>query len=118
MFPQVFQLLHDSAAVAAIVSDRIGAHNEIPQDASRPYITYATVSGQPYDHLSGPPGGDFDAIDINCWHQTDAGVRALAKAVRDALDAALICNRVTVDLREPDTRLYRVGITADFITNR
>lgn len=118
MFPPVYNLLHGAAAVLAIVGDRIGAHNEVPQDTARPYITYSTVSGQPFDQLSGAPCGDFDAIDINCWHQTDEGIRALALAVRNALDAALICNRVTIDLREPDTRLYRVGITADFITNR
>lgn len=117
MFPPVYDLLHGSSAVAAIVGDRIGAHNEVPQDAARPYITYAGFD-QPFDQLSGAPCGDFSTVDINCWHQTDAGVRALAKAVRYALDAALICNRVTIDLREPDTRLYRVGISADFITNR
>lgn len=117
MFPPVYQLLHNATAVATIVGDRIGAHNEVPQDATRPYITYSGFD-QPFDQLSGAPCGDFTTIDINCWHQTDAGVRALAKAVRDALDVALICNRVTIDLREPDTRLYRVGIEADFITNR
>jgi hypothetical protein len=118
MFPQVYQLLHNAAPVAAIVGDRIGAHGEIPQDATRPYITYSTVSGQPFDQLSGTPCGDVDSIQIDCWHQTDPGIRALAAAVRAALDAALICNRVRIDLREPDTRLFRVGIEADFITNR
>src|SRR5690606_15519354 len=89
MFPAVFQLLHNAPAVAAIVGDRIGAHGEVPQDASRPYITYSGVD-QPYDQLDGPPSADFAPTDINCWHQTDEGIRALAKAVRDALDAALI----------------------------
>lgn len=117
MFPKVYTLLHSWPAVAAIVGDRIGAHGEVPQDTARPYITYSGFD-QPYDQLDGPPSADFAPTDINCWHQSDEGVRALAKAVRDALDAALICNRVTIDLREPDTRLFRVSITADFITNR
>lgn len=118
MFPPVYQTLRASAAVVAIVGDRIGAHGEVPQDTARPYITWFVVAGQPQDQISGAPCADFDAIQIDCWHQTDAGIRALATSVRDAIDAVGVSNRVRVNLREPDTKLYRVGIEADFITQR
>lgn len=118
MFPPVYQALRASAAVVAIVGDRIGAHGEVPQDTTRPYITWFVVSGEPQDQISGTPCADFDTVQIDCWHQTDAGIRALGLAVRDAIDASGVSNRLRVNLREPETKLFRVGIEADFILQR
>lgn len=118
MFPPVYQTLRASSAVKTAVGDRIGRHGEIEQDATRPYITWQIVSGNPYDVLSSAPCADFTTVQIDCYHPTDAGAAALAVAVRDALDAAFTVNRVVVNLREPETRLYRVGMEADFITQR
>ena len=103
-----------------IVSNRIAGHGEIPQGTDKPYITWFTVIGQPYDQLSGTPCGDFDTVQIDCWHQTGKGVKALALAVRDALDAGGHANRVIIDNREPagTSRLFRVTFQADFIASR
>lgn len=117
MFPPVFRTIH-TPAVAAIVGDQIGRHGEVPQNGARRYITWSIVLGLPHDQISGSPPSDFTTVDINCWHDTDSGIQALALGVRDALDTAGIHYRVRVNLREPDTRLYRVGIEADFITQR
>ena len=58
-------------------------------------------------------------IDCYCGGVTaDADIERLAEAVRAALDAAGVYNRVTVNNRDPDTRLYRLGIDADFIAQR
>jgi len=117
MFPPVYRALR-TPAVIAIVEDRIGRHGEVAQDERRPYIVWSIVIGDPHDHLSGPPISDFTTVDINCYHEDDAGVEELALAVQSALDAAGHHNRVRVNRRDPDTRLYRVGIEADFITQR
>lgn len=118
MFPPVYATLRANATVLSTVADRISRHGDIEQDATRPYITWFIVSDQPHDEISGPPCSDFITTQIDCWHQTDAGIASLAEAVRDALDAAGVHNRVRINGREPDTRLYRVGIEADFITQR
>jgi len=118
MFPQVFQTLTANATVVAMVANRIGRHGVVQQTETKPYITWQIVLGQPYDNLSSTPCGDFTTVQIDCYHQTDAGVQQLGVAVRAALDAAGIHNRVTVNNRDPDTKLYRVGLDADFITNR
>jgi hypothetical protein len=117
MFPPVFRTL-STPAVVEIVGNRIGRHGEVPQETARPYITWSIITGQPYDHLSGAPRGDFDTVQIDCWHATDAGIEQLALAVRDALDSAGHANRVRLNNRDATTKLYRVGIDADFITNR
>lgn len=117
MFPPVYRTIR-TTAVAAIVGNRIGRHGEVAQDERRPYIVWQIATDNPHDHLSGPPVSDFTTVQIDCYHATDDGVESLAAAVRAALDAALIVNRVTLDHRDPDTRLYRVSIDADFITQR
>lgn len=117
MFPKVYRAIH-RPAVTAIVADRIGRHGEVAQTEQRPYIVWQIVTGQPYDNLSSAPGGDFTTVQLDCYHPTDVGAEQLAQAVRAALDAALICNRVVLNNRDPDTKLYRVGMEADFIDQR
>lgn len=118
MFPNVYATLRANATVVSIVGTNIGRHGSMPQDTAPPYITWFTVGDQPHDTLSEAPQSDFTSTQIDCWSADDAEVAALARAVRAELDANGIHNRVVVDLREPDTKLYRVGIEADFITQR
>ena len=118
MFPNVYETLRANATVKSVVGEKIGRHGSMPQQTEPPYITWFTVSGQPEDQISGAPDTDVDTVQIDCWSSKDDEVVSLARAVRDALDAAGIANRVVVDTRETDTKLYRVGIDADFITNR
>lgn len=120
MFPNVFRTIH-TPTVAAIVGDRIGRHGFVKQTEPRPYITWQIISGQPYDNLSSAPGGDFTTVQIDCYcggDKADEQVETLALAVRAALDASLICNRVVLNSRDPETKLYRVGMEADFIDQR
>lgn len=117
MFPKVFRAIH-TTAVAGIVEDRIGRHGFVAQTEARPYITWQIISGQPYNNLSSAPGGDFTTVQLDCYHPTDAGAEQLALAVREALDSGLICNRVVLNSRDPETKLYRVGMEADFIDQR
>jgi hypothetical protein len=118
MFPPVYRTLRANPAVVAIVDSRLGAHGEVPQNTARPYITWQIVIGLPHDQISGPPPSDFTTVQIDCWHQDDKGVEQLASAVRDALDSAGVANRLVIDHRDRGTRLYRVGLEADFITQR
>ena len=118
MFPPVYQTLRANSAVLATVGDRIGPHGTVAQTETRPYITWQIVLGQPHDNLSDAPPSDFTSLQIDCYHADAKGVVTLASAVRDALDTAWIVNRVVVNLKDPDTKLYRVGLGADFITQR
>lgn len=120
MFPPVDDTLSASSAVVALVGNRIADHGEIPQGTAKPYITWFVVIGQPFDQLSGTPCGDFDTVQIDCWAPTGKDVKALALAVRDALDVAGHANRTIIDNREPagTSRLFRVTLQADFIASR
>lgn len=126
MLPAVFQMLKASTAVKAIVGTnppRIYRHGSAPQrpdnlPLSDPYITWQIISGVPENNLSDLPPVDRMSVQVDCWHQTDAGVDTLATAVRDALEPHGHMTGVIVDLQEFETQLYRMGMQFDFFTDR
>jgi hypothetical protein len=124
MFPSVFKTLGTTAIKAIVGTNpvRIYDFDAAPQGVVPPYITWLEVTGQPNDQLSGAPGSDRDTVQIDCYAGPDENARAVARslglAVRDALDAAGYYNRLVLSTREETTKLFRVSIEADFITNR
>jgi hypothetical protein len=117
MLPPVFQTLKASQAVKDIVGTnppRIYRHGQAPQDVSKPYCTWFMVVGVPEGNLSDPSPVGRQTVQIDCWHQTDAGVETLADAVRDALEPVVHITSVIVDERETETKLYCIGLQADF----
>jgi hypothetical protein len=125
ILPQVFKVLNVPAVRATGIGagteqdpTRIYRHGYAPQGVVKPYITWFVVAGQPYDQISGAPDADFDTVQIDCWSPDDTQVGAIATAVRDALDAAGLTNRLVVDRRESETGLNRIGIESDFIRSR
>jgi hypothetical protein len=121
MLPLVFQTLKASAAVKAIVGTnppRIYRHGSAPQDATRPYITWSVISAEPANHLSGTPSADRMGVQVDCWHQTDAGIEQLAEAARDAIEPGAHMTGIIFDGRDAETKLYRIGLQFDFWDQR
>lgn len=114
----VYKVLSGNATVVSTVGTRIYRHGSAPQNVLKPYITWSMVIGMPQDVLNSAPCHDKDTIQIDCWSETDAEVETLAYAVRSALDNNLISNRIIIDNRETDTKLYRMAVEADFIASR
>ena len=118
MFARIYQTL-STTAVNAIVDKRIYAFGSAPQNTKTPYITWFIVATDPHNQLSGAPCGDTDTVQIDCWTGPDDGQEAacvsLAKAVRTALDDAGQANRVIINIREPDTKYFRISLQTEFI---
>lgn len=118
MMPPVYQLLQNTPAVAALVSTRIYRHGRAPQDAATPYVAWLLVTGDPENNLSDTPPMDRMTVQIDCYHATDAGIEALATAVRDALEPHAHMTGQPVDQRETDTKLFRMALQFDFWVSR
>ena len=118
MLPPVFTTLRNDATVLSTVGNRIYRHGDAPQNVTKPYVTWFVVMGMPELQISGAPCSDMDTIQMDCWSEQDSEVESLAYAVRKALDDAKIANRIVINGREDETRLYRIGIEADFIRSR
>ena len=118
MLANIYAILRANATVLSSVSTRIYRHGAAPQDVVKPYVTWFVITGMPELQISGTPCSDMDTIQIDVWHETDSGVETLAYAVRSALDSAGHANRMIQDLRETDTRLYRISFEVDIIQSR
>ena len=84
----ILDLLIADGTVNGLVSGRIFPHT-IPQaqGSSRlPAITYTRIGRPPVRNLGGPSGLSSPRIQYTCWATTYTGAKALAKAVREALD--------------------------------
>lgn len=118
MLPPIKTTLTQSSAVTNIVSRRIYRHGEAPQDTTWPYITWQLVSGVPENNLSDLPPIDRQSVQVDCWHQTDRGVEELAIAARNALEPSAHMTAINTNLREPETKLYRIGMQFDWWLHR
>lgn len=118
MLPNVYQTLRGNATVVSTVDKRIYRHGSAPQNVVKPYITWFIVTGTPVDVINAAPCSDRDTVQIDCWSETDESIEIIAYAVRQALDSNLISNRIVINMRENDTKLYRIAIEADFIASR
>ena len=76
------------------------------------------MNDAPENQLSGTPGTDRVGVQIDCWHQTGAGIKLLATAVRDACEGVANMTSGGPNGREPETKLYRMSLSFDWFVNR
>lgn len=118
MLPPVFQTLTNNSPVNAIVADRIYRHSNAPQGVNKPYITWGIISGVPENSLSDIPDIDRLPIQVDCYHQTDAGIEELAIAVRNAIEPIAHMTNIPINERETETKLYRITLEFDWWLKR
>lgn len=118
MLPRVFEVLKNAPSVTAIVGTRVYRHGSAPQDTTRPYVTWQLVAGTPENNLSSTPPIDRMTVQVDCWHQTDAGIEVLATAVRDAIEPVAHMTGMPVNEREQATKLYRIALQFDWFVDR
>lgn len=122
MLPNVFGLLANDPAVAAIVGERVYRFGRAPQRVTAPYITWVVVAGTPEITLPDIPVVDRWEIQIDCWSDNDGtgdeGIEVLAQAVRDALEVEHHVTNIGPADRDPDTLRYRISIDATWWQDR
>lgn len=86
MLSDLVTFLENDAGISALIGTRIYPQI-LPQDPTFPAITYSQTSGV-RDRVirEGPSGRARPRITINCWGERYSQARALADAVRIALD--------------------------------
>ena len=110
-------LLSASAPVKALIGSspvRAYRHGSAPQGVTAPYVTWFLVSGLPELNVSGTPSVDQHTVQVDCWSDTDAGVEALATAVRNAIEPTHHMTRIAINDRDPETLRFRIGLQFDF----
>jgi hypothetical protein len=107
---QVLAVLNGAAPVVALVGTRISPLIR-PQDAVLPSITIQRISLIPSNSMQGNGGLDIARVQIDSWGATYTDARAVATAVRAAMDAVPICMDSELDaafIEEPPNGVYRI----------
>ena len=120
MLPPIFRTLNIPAIQALVGTNpaRIYDFGHAPDGTAAPYIVFFQVGGAPHEQISGAPESDTDTVQIDCYAKDRAQIRALAKAVQTALDAAGQSNKLVVQGFDVDTGLYRIGLETSWIGQR
>lgn len=120
MLPPIYTWLKASNAVKAIIGNtpRVYRHGEAPQDIAQPYVTWALVAGVPDNELSAVPKSDRYTVQVDCWHQTDAGIESLATAIRNAIEPYAYMTAIPINNRDAETKLYRIALQFDVLQTR
>lgn len=114
-FPNVFAILSADVDVSAAVGERIGAHGTIEAGETRPYITHQFSTINPNAVLDGGSAVDIWGVQVDCCAPSQAGVKALAEAVRKALESVCYVTSCDDAGRDQTTGVYRFSWTFDFI---
>lgn len=126
MYPPVFATLKNDTAVAALLGGnpfRVFVPGEAPQGSSpqtpQPtYLVWQIIGGQPENYVGDVPDTDTHTVQMDVYAAQLSDARAVAKAVRDAIEPVAYVTGWLGESREVDTRLYRVSFQVDWITNR
>lgn len=123
MIPPVYETLTASADVTAIVNDRIRGSGFVTAGVDQPYIAWQVVSTSPANTLACRPDSDSMRVQIDCYATDEATARALATAVRDAMEepaymlSAWNTHEHGTDTN-PTTDLFRWSMDFDWILSR
>lgn len=117
MLPPIAERLAAWPAAVALLGDdpiRVWRHGRVPRSAVLPYVTWQVVVGTPENQMSDKPGIDRITVQLDCWHETDTGVEALALAVQEGLERYAHCTGIPIDSRDAETNNYRVALQFDY----
>lgn len=121
MFPPIFAACAAAPAVTALLGaspTRLYPFGEAPQGVAYPYAAWQTVGGAPENYLGDRPDLDSFALQVDVYADTAASARAVAIALRDAIEQHANITRWGGESKDPATGRYRVSFDVDWLTHR
>lgn len=125
MFPSIFQIIAADSDVLGILGTdpvRFYPHGRAEQEGEAPYATWFVVSGIPDNSISELPRVDRHDVQVDCWSGNtgdgSAQVKALALAIRNAVEPFAHMTIAPFDNVDPDTKRNRITMQFTFWTDR
>lgn len=122
MLPLVYKIITEDSSAAAIVGNRVYRHGAAPQKVTAPYVTWSVVSGEPENDMTSTPRTDRFEVQVDCWSDNDgsgdAGIEALANAVRAAMETAGYMTRYSANDRDFETQRFRISMDFTLFVHR
>ncbi|NNA76764.1 DUF3168 domain-containing protein [Pseudomonas lactis] len=110
----------DPGVIALLGSppQRLYSFGEAAQDTVKPYAVWQTISGSPDNYLAGRPDIDGFTLQVDVFATCAKDARAVAKALRDAIEPCAYITRWGGESRDPVTKNYRYSFDVDWIVQR
>lgn len=110
----------DAGVIALLGSapQRLYAFGDAAQDVIKPYAVWQTYGGDPENYLAGRPDADGYSLQVDVYAESGKDARAVAKALRDAIELHCNITRWGGDGRDPVTKNYRYSFDVNWIVLR
>lgn len=121
MYPAIFATCAASSRVRALLGTsptRLYPFGEAPQNVTKPYAVWQTISGSPENYLGDIPDIDTHSLQVDVYAPTATAARDVAEAIRDAVEPVAHITFWGGESRDPETNNYRVNFTVDWWTQR
>ncbi|HEY8355167.1 MAG TPA: DUF3168 domain-containing protein [Methylophilaceae bacterium] len=125
MFPPIFQAVNVPAVHALLKSGsgplRFFLFGQAPQGVQYPYAVWRQSGGSPENYLAGRPDADSFTTQIDVYASQEQGAataRAVAIALRDAIEGHAHITSWIGDGQDPETKSYSFTFIADWLTSR
>lgn len=121
MYPPIYSICSDSAAVKAVLGDpiRLYPFGDAPQGVALPYAVWQGYGGAPENTLTLPKDDSFiTQVDVYGDPEDPREAFAVAKALRDALEPHAHVIGYRGDQTDPVTGNRRVSFDVQFFTAR
>lgn len=125
MYPPVMAVCSADAGVQAalgsnpcrlyVFGEAKGLNGGPPQT---PYAVWQVVSGAPENYLGERPDTDGWSIQFDVYAPSVTAVRAVAEALRDAIEPVAHIVSWRGESQETETKLYRFSFDVDWIEHR
>lgn len=121
MYAPIFSACAASSSVTDLLGTspvRLYQFGLAPQKVTYPYAVWQTVSGSPENFLAGRPDADSYTLQVDVYADTASSARAVAKAIRDAIELHAHVVGWRGESIGPETKKYRFGFDVDWIVQR
>ncbi|MDI2594110.1 DUF3168 domain-containing protein [Pseudomonas sp. 681] len=109
----------DPGVVALLGSPiRLYPFGDAPDKVAKPYAVWQTIGGDPENYLAGRPDIDGFTLQVDVYADTGSSARAVAEAVRDAIELKAYIIRWGGDSRDPATKNYRYSFDVSWFVPR
>lgn len=117
MNPSVFEVLSADSQILANFGDtpvRIWPFGSAPETPATPYAVWQIVAGEPLNLLTNPPTLDRFLIQFDLFAEGPLALHEAGKAIRDAVERVAVIVSWREQIRETETRLYRLSFDAEW----
>lgn len=121
MFPPVFATCVADAGVLAVLGTnptRLYPFGTSVQGVTKPYAVWQSVGGSPENFINQVPDIDSYTLQIDCYATTATAVRAVAEALRDAIEPVAHVVSWRGEEIDNETKLYRYSFDVDWFVHR